>query len=370
MLVIGKLGPGGAERQLVHLARGLADLDWKVTLAVVTTAALDLEPLHDAGVETAVLGAGRGAARAAALPALVRLARQSDLVHSTLWDGSLWGRLAAIAARRPALVSDHSTERRLQQSSDGSTHERMIALHNRVLDPFTAATVACARAQTPLLESEGVRSIVHIPNGLPLEALRQEAIAGVSRADLGLPDDALIVTHVARFRRLKNQTLTFESVAELRDRLGDVHAVFVGDGPGREELEARGEPWAHFLGRRSDVARILSLSDLAVLPSLAEAMPMSLLEAMAVGTPYVATAVGDVAYVTDRTGGGVCVPPGDREAFVSACERLLADDGLRAGLAAAGRAAVEEFSGERMALRYSALFEAVLEQRPIAEAAA
>src|SRR5437660_926009 len=111
LLVIGKLGPGGAERQLVHLARGLAELDWKVTLAIVTTAALDLEPLHDAGVETVVLGAGRGAARAAALPALVRLARRADLVHSTLWDGSLWGRLAAVAARRPALVSDHSTER-------------------------------------------------------------------------------------------------------------------------------------------------------------------------------------------------------------------------------------------------------------------
>lgn len=369
LLVIGKLGRAGAEHQLSTLATGLAGRGHEVTLTVITTASVELDAERRAGVQVVELGAPRGPARARALPALARLARRADLVHCTLWDASLWARLAAIAARRPAVVTDHSTDRRGQTSATGRSPARWIALHNRVLDPFTAATVACARAQLPLLASEGVapRKTVHIPNGAHVAAIAEAARSGVTREDLGVPADALAVAHVARFRELKNQRATYEAVAALRPTLGDVHALFVGDGPGRDELAARarddGADWAHFLGRRADVPRIVSLSDLVVLPSLAEAMPMSIVEAMAVGVPVVGTDVGDVGAVLREADAGLVVPASDDEAFQRACARVLGDPDLRARLAANARAASAGYDAAAMVDRYEELFEAVIARR-------
>src|SRR5680860_1194890 len=117
--------------------------------------------------------AGRRAIAAATRPQ--RLA--SHIVH---WTTS---------ARRPAIVSDHSTDRTVQTSSDGAPRHDWIALHNRILDRVTFATVACARTQIPLLEGEGVNPerIVHIPNGVPTEELREAAQPPVSYTHLTLP---------------------------------------------------------------------------------------------------------------------------------------------------------------------------------------
>lgn len=367
-MVIGKLGRAGAENQLVALASGLARRGDRVTVADLTRGARDAEPLLEAGVRLLRFDSSPGVRRAAVLPSLVRVAHRHDLVHCTQWDASLWGRLAGIAARRPVVVSDHSADRGHQMSHSGAPRQRLIALHNRLLEPATYATVACAQAQVPLLQSEGVRRVVHIPNGVSLEALREAATRGPSREQVGIPQDARTIVHVARFHPLKNQRLTLETTARLRDELGDVHVIFVGDGEGRPALEQEaisiGAHWAHFLGRRTDVAALLRLSDLAVLPSLAEAMPMAIVEAMALGVPVVATSVGDVGATLDSTGAGIHVPPGDDDAFFKACRDVLTDPELRGGLASRALLSARGFTVEAMIERYTELFDAMLEGRP------
>ena len=111
----------------------------------------------------------------------------------------------------------------------------------------------------------------------------------------------------------------------------------------------------HLLGARDLVAPFLGLADLAVLPSLAEAMPMVVVEALAVGVPLVASDVGDVGAILRRTGAGIAVPAGDGEAFTAACERLLRDPGERARLAACAREAGEGFDASAMSHSYGAL---------------
>lgn len=368
LMVIGKLGRAGAENQLVALASGLAERGDRVTVADLTRGVPNVGPLHESGVKLLQFDSSAGIRRAAVLPSLARVARRHDLVHCTMWDASLWGRLAGIAAGRPVIVSDHSADRGHQVSHSGAPRRRLIALHNRVLEPATYATVACAYAQVPLLHSEGVRRVVHIPNGVSLEALGEATASGTSREQLGIPEEARTIIHVARFHPLKNQRLTLKTTARLRAELGDVHVIFVGDGDERPALErqarATGAHWAHFLGHRTDVAGLLGLSELAVLPSLSEAMPMAIVEAMAVGVPVVATAVGDIGLTLDSTGAGLHVPPGDSDAFFEACRQVLTDSTLRDGLASRALLSAQNFTVEAMIDRYSELFDAMIERRP------
>ncbi len=371
LLVIDLLFWAGAETQLRHLAIGLRRLGHDVTLLAINDATSYVGDLDEAGVELRVLGVKSRLGRLLAVPRISRIARSFDLVHCTGWDASLWGRLAAILARRPTVVTEHTAGREFQVSRSGSSRARAIALHNRLLDPATYATVVVAEAQVPLLESEGVRSrsIVRIPNAVPLGDLREKAEHGGDRASLGIPSEALLIAHTARFTPPKGQSTTLRAVARLRERFGDVRVVFAGDGPEEERVKRQaaelGADWALFLGSRDDVPALLRASDLAVLPSSAEGLPMSLIEAMAVGTPVVATDVGDVRWLLEATGGGICVEAGDEAEFAEACGRVLGEPDLRERLAAAGLRGVEDFDAERMAARYSEVFEAAIASAPL-----
>ena len=372
LLVIPGLGGAGAENQLAHLALGLAERGHDVTVAAIVDVSRDIEPLRRAGVRIIDLGARTRIGKLVALPRLIRLARRAEVVHCGLWDASLWARLAGILARRPVVVAEHSGGREIHRSRTGAPRGRWIAAHNRVLSPFTFATVVCASGQVALLEREGVdsRKIIYLPNGVPIEALRAAAAAGPTRATLGIPDDAAVVVHVARLEYMKNQRQSLDTVARLRGDLRDVRLLLVGGGSQREELEryagSIGADWALFLGRRHDVPGLLAVADLAVLPSLAEGMPMSLIEATALGVPIVANDVGDMRRNLEETGAGVWVSAGDGEAFYQACRRVLTDPTLMSQLARRGRTS-RLFDAETMIDRYAALFEAAVAGEPPSE---
>lgn len=364
---------GGAEVQLAHLARGLAKLGYPVTACSLEPSPLDPEELAAEGVELVAFSAAHRRDRIAALPHLVRLARRADVVQCTMWDASLWGRLAAIAARRPVVVADHATDRAVQVSMGGAPRASWIARHNRLLDRFTYATVACAASQRPVLIGEGVDpgKIVHIPNGIPIDAILRAAGGGPTRRELGIPDDAPLALQVGIFRPEKNQLGALAAFARVRERFEGAHLVFVGDGETRAEVEraAGGEDAVHFLGLREDVPALLALADLALLPSLSDAMPMTVLEAMALGVPVLASDVGGVSGVLGAEA-GICVPPGDTGALAAAWARLLGDGELRAALGRAGAARVHGYDASLMARRYAALFDAARAGDPPQEAVA
>jgi glycosyltransferase involved in cell wall biosynthesis len=372
LLVIDLLFWAGAETQLRHLAIGLRELGHEVTLLAMNDATSYVADLDEAGVELRVLGVESRLGKLGAMPQLTRIAREADLVHCTGWDASLWGRLAAMGARRPVVVTEHTAGRSFQVSRSGASRERLIALHNRLLDRFTSATVVVAETQVPLLEAEGVRpeSIVRIPNAVPLEDLRRRAGEGANRAELGVPEDAKLVVHAARFTPPKGQPVTLRAVERLRETGGeDIRVLFVGAGPEeqkvRRQAEEMGAEWATFLGSRDDVPALLRSADLAVLPSTAEGLPMSLIESMAVGTPVVSTDVGDVRWLLEQTGGGLCVAKEDEDAFTEACGRVLGENGLHRRLAEAGGVGVAEFDAPRMAERYSEVFETAVLAGPM-----
>ena len=113
-------------------------------------------------------------------------------------------------------------------------------------------------------------------------------------------------------------------------------------------------------GTRDDVVRLFRAADAALLTSAWENLPHTLLEALAVGTPVIATAVGGVPEVVRDGENGLLVPPGDVEAIAAAIERLLGDASLRAALAAAAAPSVAELAEPRILGRIVAELEAAV----------
>ena len=172
----------------------------------------------------------------------------------------------------------------------------------------------------------------------------------------------LLVTAVAGLNNQKGHIHLVRAMPEILRAVSNARFLFAGDGHLRGELEATVvslglKDAVTFAGERSDIPSILASSDLFVLPSLFEGMPMSVLEAMAAGRAVVATDVGGTQDVVVPGETGLLVPPGDPAALAVAVIELLSDRERRQAFGRSGRRRVEEhFSASHMGDRYRALF--------------
>jgi glycosyltransferase involved in cell wall biosynthesis len=215
-----------------------------------------------------------------------------------------------------------------------------------------------------------------IPNGLDLQRWRPIAppIAPPIGKDekrqrrlaAGLPGDAIVIGFAGRLVQLKRLDCLLEAAPRLAARHPQVHFLVLGDGPLRPALERQ----AHVLGDRCRFlgwghgSDWLPLFDVLVLPSESEGLPYCVLEAMALGIPVVASAVGGLREAVVEGQTGFLVPPGDAPALEAALERLIADSEMRQKIGLAGRLRAESLYDSRvMARRFEELYERLC--RPI-----
>lgn len=143
----------------------------------------------------------------------------------------------------------------------------------------------------------------------------------------------------------------------------EIELVIAGDGPQRRELEERGRALGvsekvRFVGYRSDVPELIASFDTYVLPSLWEGLPLALLEALAQGTPIVATTVGGNPEIVEDGTNGFLVPPADGHALADRILRAYRDGDLRARICEANKKKfASSFSLDAMLKRYEALFD-------------
>lgn len=194
------------------------------------------------------------------------------------------------------------------------------------------------------------------------------------RNELGVADDVPIVGTVANINPVKGYEYLLRAVARVRNRVGSVVVPVVG-----KRLESRQayfdrlrsirarlglENTVRFLGHRSDVPRLLEAFDVFVLPSVREACPISVLEAMAMRTGIVATRVGGVPEQLDDGTHGWLVPPKDPDALATAILEALASPAERRRRGAAARSRAEaQFSVERCVDRHREFYEAAQSER-------
>jgi glycosyltransferase involved in cell wall biosynthesis len=291
-------------------------------------------------------------------------ARRADRVYATTMVRR--AALGAALARRPLvvkLVADEAFERERRAGRfDGSLEEFQRAeggARRRLLR--TSRTAALRRARRVLVPSAYLRDVAVawglpgdrvtvVPNPAPeLPALPSHEEA---RAALGVEGPVIAVAG-----RLTEQKSLGDALQALA-RVQGVALLVLGDGPERPALAREAarlgvSDRVRFLGSgtRDDVLRLFRGADAVLVTSAWENLPHTVPEALAVGTPVVATAVGGIPEVVVDGVNGLLVPPHDVVAIAGAIERVVHDAELRSSLAEAAPASVEELAEPRILRR-------------------
>ena len=357
--VIARLNVGGPAVHLVQLSAGLESrYPERFTQRLVAGREgpheASMVPLARArGIEPAILPTlGREVSARDDARALVALFRdfrawRPDIVETHTAKAGTLGRLAAVAARVPVRI--HVFHGHVLRGYFGPRKTRAFLEIERALARVTTRLIALGEAQRRELLDFGIgrpEQVLSIPLGFELAPFLA-APRGALRRELGLADETPLVGILGRLAPIKRHDVFVRAAARIAERRPTAHFVVIGDG----ELLAETQRLAaalglaervHFLGWRAHGELPALLADLDVLANTSdnEGMPVSLIEAMAAGTPVVATAAGGTVSIIEDGVSGALVPPVDPESVAEECLALLNDAALRQRRSAAGRAAV------------------------------
>jgi len=368
--VIHALRVGGLENGLVNLINHMDPGRYRHAIVCMTDFSDFRDRIRRPGVEVIALHKER-LSRWEIYAGLYRLfrSRRPAIVHGRNWDGldaMLPARLAGVPVR---VQGEHGRD---MHDLDGSNRrQRWLRRLNR---PFTThySTVSRDLAQY-LQDAVGIapESVTQIYNGVDTAVFHPGA-AGRSPLP-GLPRQEggrFVVGTVGRLAPVKDQASLIRACALLlRDPIpqaAEMCLVIVGDGPMRDELSrvASEQGIADrviFAGARSDVQEWLRAMDLFVLPSIAEGISNTVLEAMASGLPVVATGVGGNADLLEDGRTGFIVAPGKPEEIAECIGRYLRSPELLSVHGKAARERVERlFSIRSMVEGYAALYDRLL----------
>ncbi len=346
--LITALGVGGAEVQLVRLATALQARGWPVLVLALRTVEGVEGALRAAGVPTRSLtpaGGRLGFRTASALLESLRTERPACLV-TFLLQANVLGRVAGALCRVP-VVSSIRNER---FGGAGRAGPWLGDAMERLTTPLARAVVFNSRSSAAQVVARRVvpaGKVRIIGNALPPHAapLTAETRAAL-RADLGLDDDSFAWLNVGSLHAQKNHLALVEALACHRDTHPTARLLIAGTGPleaaVRERVRALGlADSVTLLGLRHDVPALLQAVDGFVLSSRWEGLPNVVMEALAVGTPTVATPVGGVdELVEDGVSGWLARSP-EAADLCAALDRVVATTARdRAAVAATGRARV------------------------------
>ncbi len=273
-----------------------------------------------------------------------------DLVHTHLLHADLYGLLAARSLGLPVVTSRHNDNafrRRLPMRALGWLWWRLTHEGIAISDAIREFAIAVEGARPAHMTT--------VRYGVVADALTRDvpAARAALRAELNLPDDALLVGTMSRLIEQKGLTYGLQAFAQVQDRHPNAHLVVSGSGVLRDALAAEADALglrAHFLGWRPDPATVLAGYDLLLMPSLWEGFGLVMLEAMAQRLPIVASRVSAIPEVVIDGETGLLVPPRDVDALASALDALLTDPDRRTAYGAAAHARLHiAFGAGRMA---------------------
>ncbi len=367
MQIIARMNVGGPAVIVADLMRGLDSQRFSQVLVTGYCDETEADYLETVATDvkaTRIGGLGRSIspmADARAFLTLIATIRRErpDVVHTHTAKAGVLGRLAVILSGSKALRI-HTFHGHLLHGYFAGWKVRLVIAIEKFLATKTDVLIAVGNQVKDDLLAAGIgrkdQYQVFFP-GLPAPA---EIDLQVARRELGLDPDGIYCTFVGRLTQIKRPDRLLDVAAASAARGLNLHFLVAGEGELFESSKARAERESlpiTFLGWRSDIDQLFAASDMAILTSDNEGIPLTLIQAAFAGIPIVATKVGSIAdIVVDGETGFLTAPQAG--AMASALSALVTDEDLRFELGSLGKAHAQRyFSLEKSLADHSSLYE-------------
>ena len=365
LYIIGQLGGGGAEHQLVTLVTHLDRTKFNPIVCSLKLGGIYKVALENEGIKVISLKQimHPDITRAWRVPILVSHLKP-DLLHTYLFTANTWGRLAGYLNHVPVIITERSAQ------IDIPKQEIII---NKLFSSMTSCCIANSKAGGKLLIDRNEISkpkLKIISNGYDVnDYIVSQEIRQNFLDTYKLDENTTVIGIVGRIDENKNQAILIRAVEIIKRKHKKIKVLIVGDGPLRIKLEKLTDKLnlnklIEFTGYRTDINNILSILDILVLCSNYEGLPNVICEAMASGKPVIATKVGGVAEVVVNNETGILIPPSDPNALANALDYLLShkDEALKMGKNGIHRI-VSEFSVNKMVNETQEIYESILNKK-------
>ncbi len=334
---------GGAQEHVYSLVTRLNPECYDVRVVSLSHGS-SVRRLQRAGFDVTVIDE-MDDARAVRAVADALAAFKPEVVHNHMYRAEIVGTKAAYqlgekGCRRPAVISTvHSS--RIRCSEDRQALRRLTPLMDRL--------IVVSKAIENKIREEGRDGtpVSLIYNGVDLQRYNHQQPCCTLHEDYAIPEASPIVGVVARLEAEKGHRTLLDAWPSVQAAHPESWLLIVGEGSERDALEAQASGLGIsgkvvFAGRREDVPAVTAALDVAVLPSYREAQGLSVLEAMALSRPVVASRVGGIPEMIEDGVSGLMVPPNDSAALAAAINRLLSDHPFADMIARRGHDLVHE----------------------------
>lgn len=352
--IINGLGTGGAEKLLVDSVLELQERGISVTILLLNGTETPFYHKLKEEFKGELISLGKGSVYNPFLVfKMIKKIKGYDCIQVHLFPTLYWVAIAHWLGncKVPLVYTEHST-----------TNNRRTKWYFKKLDQLMYSRYQCVVAITPLVKQNlqnhlGRKTPVIdvIPNGVDIQ--RIHAAVPYSKAELELPDDALVLLQVARFYEPKDPMTLLESMRLLDNK---TYLLLVGDGAMRGELENFVQEnglsdRVRFLGVRTDIERLLKSADIVLLSSKYEGLSLAAIEGMASGKPFIAS---DVPGISDSVGGaGLLFTQGDSSDLASKIKEVSEDAVLKSRLIRQCLERSKQYDSATMVKNYIALYQ-------------
>ena len=385
--IITRLDKGGSAENTFLTVKGLDKEKYDVILIKGLSFESNMTENELRAIEEDLTGAERKGIKIITIPALVRsihsfydlkvlfnliriLRRERpNIVHTHTSKAGILGRWAAFFAGVPVII--HTPHGHIFWGYFGGLKTRLFILLEKISVLITDRLVMLTRQEKNdhlhfHIAPEDKFSVVH--SGINLDRFSNLSVEPAAmKRKLEIPEGNLVVGTAGRLTHVKGYRYLIEAAGKIVDKRPDTIFVFLGDGELLDELKNMTfrlgiEENVRFPGWRQDVAEVMSIFDIFLLPSLNEGMGRVLVEAMALGKPLVASNVGGIPDLVVDGKNGFLVPVGDVETTAARIRGLLDDPEKRIKMGELGRKMAVNYSADAMIQKIDRLYVELLKR--------
>lgn len=368
------MGLGGAEQVVINLARGLDKTKFQPFVCCLNDEGRFADILKKEGIKVFALNKIKGI-DFSVVPKIVRIIRDNNIhiVHTHLWGANFWGRMVARAVRVPVVITEHNVD--IWKSPLHFLIDRWLL---KKTDCFIAVSEPVRSFYSAKLRVPAEKIKV-VYNGIDVAAFSCQSSAVSLNKEFGIKEDEKVIAVIGRLVPQKGVGFFLKACEGLfnangRGLLEKVKVLIVGEGPLLESFKVSTfqsstlKDKVIFTGLRKDIPEILSITDILVLPSTREGLPMILLEAMAAGVVVIASRVGGTPEVIEDGINGFLVEEGNAESLKRKIEEILNADSRKSNADGrrldeiknnARKTVEEKFSLEKMVAEHEKIYEQI-----------